>query len=224
MEDRTSNFQRELGGLGGEAEEGGGEAFGAAAEGFADGVLHGAVEAGVDAGVGFDAVFAHLVEGPEPDVIFLFAADAIAVEADGVVANFVEEDGEADGGAGIGRLDPVDGSAVGIGDAPGAAGHAFAPASDADGVTLFHFTDDLEKVGHGYLYHRQIIGLSLSRRARRHIGRVRAGRAGVTYGNVCFDWCPRRRSYPEIGRRRIALCSLSRYAGRGVGVRDAFGG
>src|SRR5437870_3578880 len=66
--------------FGGKAKKRGGEALGAAAEGFADGVLHGFVEAGLDAFIGLDAELAHLIQGPEPDVIFFFAADAVAVK------------------------------------------------------------------------------------------------------------------------------------------------
>ena len=183
MGDSSGHFGRE-------AQQWFGQFLGAAAEGFADGVLHGFVEARVDAFIGFDAEFAHLLEGPHPDVIFFFAADAIAVKADGVVAYFVKKDGEADGSAGIGGFDPIGAAAVGVGDGPGAAGHVFAPAANADGVFPLHVTDDLCKIGHGYISYRQVIGLSLNRYGR-HIDRIRAGGAGVTYGKVGFDGYPR---------------------------------
>ena len=140
--------------------------------------------------VGLDAELAHLGEGPEPDVIFFFAADAIAVKADGVVAYFVQEDGEADGGAGIGGFDPVGAAAVGVGDGPGAAGHVLAPAADADVVFPLHLTDDGCEIGHACMVYRQVIGLALNRYGR-HIDRIRAGGPGVTYGKVGFDGYPR---------------------------------
>src|SRR5688572_8726956 len=107
--------------------EGEGDALGAAADRLADGVLHRLLEAALDALVGLDAVAAHLLEGPLPDVVLLLAADAVALEADRVVPDLVEEDGEADRGLGVGRFDPVDLSAVLVADAPGAAAHRLAP-------------------------------------------------------------------------------------------------
>ena len=175
-----------------EAHQGLGEFFGASAEGFADGVLHGFVEARLDALIGLDAEFAHLLQGPDPDVIFLFAADAIAVEADGVVAYFVEEDGEADGGAGIRGFDPIDGAAVGIGDGPGAAGHMPAPAAHTDAVFALHSADDLGEIAHAYLLYRQVIGRGLNRYGG-HIDRIRRGGLVVTCGKIGFD------GYPRVG-------------------------
>ena len=134
--------------------EGFGELFDAAADGFVYGVVHGEVEAAADAGVGFDAQLFHLADGPEPDVVFLFAAFLVFLEADRVVADLVEEDGEADGGLGVGGFDPVHGAAVGVVDAPGAAAHAGAPLANAEVVGLSHLADDRGEWAHGQLEYR----------------------------------------------------------------------
>src|SRR5207302_7227798 len=81
-------------------------------------------------------------DGPDPGVVFFFAAALVAVEADGVVADLVEEDGETDGRAREGRFDPVDAAAVLEPDAPGAAAHLTAPAFDAHVVAGLHHVDD----------------------------------------------------------------------------------
>jgi hypothetical protein len=129
-------------------DEGFGEAFDAAAHGFAYGVLHGEFDAALHVGVDGDAEFAHFGDGPVPGVQLFFAAEAVAVETDDVVADLVEEDGEADRALGEGGFDPVDGAAVVEVDAPGAPAHGFPPASDADveaGLVLF---DDGRVINH----------------------------------------------------------------------------
>ena len=135
------------GGLLDELEERLGEGFQASSHRLADGVLHGEFEAAGDFFVGLDAELAHLVDGPDPDVIFFLATFFVAAEANGVMANLVEKDREADGGLGEGGFDPVDASAIAMADAPGAAAHLFAPAFDADGIAAFHRFDDGVELG-----------------------------------------------------------------------------
>ena len=71
-----------------------------------------------------------------------------ALKADGVVADFVQEDAQADGGFWIGRFDPVDDAAVVVVDAPGAAAHRLAPLADAQVVPRLHGFDDRRIVRH----------------------------------------------------------------------------
>src|SRR5438067_2248704 len=56
-----------------------------AAEGLVDRVLHRPLEAAHHLLVRRHAEFSHLVDRPDPDVIFLFAAHPVAVEADRVM-------------------------------------------------------------------------------------------------------------------------------------------
>lgn len=89
--------------------EEGGELFWDGAEaataGFFDGVPEGEVHA-VSDGVGdVEAVSLHLFEGPSPGVELFEAAGLVDVEADGVVADFVEEDGRGHRAAGTRGFD-----------------------------------------------------------------------------------------------------------------------
>src|SRR5437660_2701369 len=76
-----------------EAQQRLGEFFGAPPQRLAHGILHRLIESRLHSFIGLDAEFAHLLQRPYPHVIFLLAADAIAMESDGVVADFVQEDG-----------------------------------------------------------------------------------------------------------------------------------
>jgi len=121
----------------------------ARAVGFAGVVVHGAVVVAEDLGGEGDVVEGHLAEGPLPDVVFFEAAEVVATEADGVVADFVEEDGGGDGGAGFGAGDEAFDFAGGVGEFVGGAGHGGAPFSDGDFVLGFLVGDELGVVGAG---------------------------------------------------------------------------
>src|SRR5690242_5355711 len=113
-----------------------GKLLDASSHGFADRILHREVEAALHALVGFDAELFHLLNRPDPHMVFFLTSALVGVEADDVVADFVEEDGEADRGFGLRGFNPVDRSAVVEKDAPGAAAHTASPAAHADVVAL----------------------------------------------------------------------------------------
>lgn len=134
--------------LGEELGEGFGEILNAPAERFADGVLHAQLEAREHFLVRLDAQAAHLVDRPLPDVIFFFTAAFEPLEADDVVADFVQEDAEAQGRFRKRGLDPVDVAAVRVALLPGAAAHVAPPFANNDAVTGSHQLDDRRIVGH----------------------------------------------------------------------------
>lgn len=119
-----------------------GEILDASSHRFIHRILHRQVEPAFHFFVGFYAQLFHFVDGPQPDVVFFFAAFFVFFEADDVVSDFVEEDGEADGGFGVGGFDPVYSSSVGVIDAPGAAAHAGSPFTDAEIVFTPHVLND----------------------------------------------------------------------------------
>ena len=88
-----------------------------------------------------------------PGVVFLKAAGLVDVEADGVVADLVQEDGDGHRAAGARGFDEVDAAAVAVDDVPGDAGHALAPLADADAVAIEHEFDNRVVLGlhHGGL-------------------------------------------------------------------------
>lgn len=109
-------------------------------------------------GIGTDTGLAHGGNGPAPGVIFFFTAQVIAVKADDVVANLVQEDAEAEGGLRERGFDPVDGGAIAVFDTPGAAGEVGPPAVDADAVFSFGGRDDLLVLIHTLKAYRLIQG------------------------------------------------------------------
>jgi len=131
-----------------ELAEGLGQLLDPAAQGFADRILHGQLDALADFVVGLDAKLSHGSNGPLPDVILFLAPPLVGGEADGVVADFVKEDGKRNRRLGDGGLNPVDGSTIVVVNAPGAAAHAAPPFAHADLEARLHLLDDRGVVTH----------------------------------------------------------------------------
>ena len=104
-------------------------------------VVHGAVVVAEDAVGDGDAPPGHFAEGPLPDVIFFEAAAAVAAKANGVVADFVEEDGGGDGAAWTRGGDKALDAAVVVEEFIGHAGHVAAPFADRDLVGFLGIAD-----------------------------------------------------------------------------------
>jgi len=119
----------------------------AAPDGFIHSVLNREIEAPQNARIGLDAGLFHLVDRPDPGVVFFFAAFLVFLKADDMVAYFMEENGQADRRSRVRGFHPVHRFSIGVVDLPGAAAHGLSPALDAKIVAPLHVADDLLKAG-----------------------------------------------------------------------------
>src|SRR5436190_13103479 len=109
---------------------------------FAHRVFHRLFHALLDRGRDVEAPFAHRVERPDPDVVFLEASRLVNAQADRVMADFVKEDRSAHRPARVRRFDALPGPAIAIANLPRDAAGALAPLADVHVVSRFHFDHD----------------------------------------------------------------------------------
>lgn len=122
-------------------------------------VAHRVFVVGEDAGGDGDFAGGHFAEGPLPGVEFFEGAGGVTVEADGVVSDFVEEDGGGDGAFGAWGGDDALDAAVGVLEFPGHAGHGGAPVADGEFVFGFEFAGHGGVLARGEFRHRRDGGL-----------------------------------------------------------------
>jgi hypothetical protein len=87
-------------------------------------------------------------------MILFLAALLELLKPNGVMSDFVKEDGEAQGGSRNRGFDPVDAAPVLVTDPPGAPAHAAAPLAHAHAVASFHQENDPGIIRHGLTLYR----------------------------------------------------------------------